>query len=142
MNHWVFVIKDDEFVFKKRIEHKKWPIFSSTKFRKYLEIGDSIIFYQAGKHGQKFLGTAIMKSKVKPILDRMDYYVELENIDLWKTQPSIRSIISKLSFIKNKIYWGIYFQGGVLKIDKKDHSIILKEVEKSKTKKVKLTISN
>lgn len=134
MNHWVFVIKDDELIFKKRIEHEKWPIFSGTKFRKFLEVGDSIIFYQAGKHGQKFLGTAKMKSEVKPIPDRMDYYIELDKIDLWKKQPSIRGIVSKLSFIKNKMHWGLYLQGGVLKMDKKDHNTILKEFKKINVK--------
>jgi len=135
MNHWVFVIRDDETVFKKRIEAKKWPLYPLTKFQKYLEIGDQITFYQAGKHAQQFLGTAEVKSKVKPIPGKIDNYIDIDRIDIWKKQPSIRDIVSKLSFIKNKGHWGLYLQGGILKVARKDHSTILKEAEKLKTKK-------
>lgn len=135
MNHWVFVIRDDKIVFEKRIKAEKWPLYPATKFRKYLKIGDKIIFYQAGKYGQQFLGTAEVKSKVKPIPNKIDYYIDIDRIDIWKKQPSIRNIISKLSFIKNKGHWGLYLQGGILKMNRVDHAIILKESEKLKTKK-------
>ncbi len=55
---WIFVINDDDKVFEKRMSEKKWPIFIHTHNRRNLRINDNIIFYKAGKDGQKFLGTA------------------------------------------------------------------------------------
>ena len=135
MSNWIFVIKDDENVFKKRIKHKKWPIHLGTNFQKSLKIEDKIVFYQAGKDGQKFLGTATVRSEVKPNRDKIDYYIDIDNINVWKKQPSIRDIISKLSFILNKNHWGVYFQGGVVKMDEESYSVILMEAEKLKSKK-------
>ncbi len=134
MRHWIFVIRDDYSVFNKRIEHKKWPIFHSTKLRTFLEIGDDIIFYQAGLEGQIFLGTAVLKTIGEKISDEMTYFVDLEGIDIWKKQPSIRNLIKKLNFIKNKEHWGLNLQGGILKIDDKDYALILKESKKLKQK--------
>ena len=139
MHHWIFVIRDDEFIFNKRIQHKKWPLYPFTKFRTYLEVGDKIVFYQAGKRGQKFLGCGVIESESKPIPDKIDYFVEMGEIEIWKKTPSIRDLIPHLGFIKNKEHWGLYLQGGILKIEKKDYSIILKESEKLKKSKTSVT---
>ena len=134
MNKWIFVIKDDEIIFKKRIKHKKWPIYLGTNFQKSLKIADRIVFYQAGKGGQKFLGTATVRSDVKPNPGKTDYYIDIDNINVWKKQLSIRDIMSKLSFILNKNHWGVYFQGGVVKMDEESYSVILMEAEKLESK--------
>ena len=97
MNHWIFVIKDDERVFDLRIKQKKWPIYPATKFQKYLKIGDIIVFYRAGKYGQYFLGTALVNSKVKPTPDEIDLHIDIDKIDVWKERLSIRGMLSQLS---------------------------------------------
>lgn len=130
MSHFIFVIKDEESVFNNRVEHKKWPLYLGTKFQKYLKIEDHIIFYQAGKNGQKFLGTAMIKSKVKPDPDKINFYIDIDRIDIWKKPLSIRNILSKLDFIKYKNNWGIHFQGGIVRLDEKDYSVILQEGKK------------
>jgi len=135
MNRWIFVIRDDESVFEKRIKNKKWPIYRATKFQTYLKIGDTIIFYQAGLNTQRFLGTAFVNSGIKPMGNGIDSYLDINKIDVWKKRPSIREMITKLSFIKNPKYWGLYVQGGVIKISGKDHSRIIRartELEKEK----------
>ena len=136
MNHWIFVIKDDETVFDLRIKQKKWPIYPATKFQKYLKIGDIIMFYRAGQYGQYFLGTALVNSKVKPTPDKMDLHIDIDKIDVWEERPSIRGMLSQLNFIKNTDHWGLYLQGGILKMSKKDYSVIVKKVEKIKPKKI------
>ena len=123
MNNWIFVIKDDESVFKKRINGKTWPIFAATKFQTFLEIGDNVIFYQAGLSGQKFLGTAMIKSKIKKIPGKIDSYVEIDHVKIWEKYPSIRGLISDLDLIKNKTHWGLNLQGGILQLNEKDHSL-------------------
>ena len=135
MGQWIFVIKDDESVFNKRIKNKSWPIYRNTKFQTFLEIGDDIVFYQAGQHAQKFLGTAVVNSDVKPIPDKIDYYLNIDRTDVWKNSLSIRGILSKLSFIKNLNNWGLHMQGGILKLNENDYSIIQKAAKKTNTKK-------
>jgi len=137
MHHWIFVIRDDEFVFKKRIKNKTWPIFASTKLQTFLAVGDDVIFYQAGLHGQKFLGTAIIKSNLKKIPEKIDFYVDIDEANIWKNPPSIRGLIPKLDLIKNKIHWGLDLQGGILQLNEKDHTLIVNESEKLKRKKQK-----
>lgn len=138
MSHWIFVIRDAEFVFKKRIQDKIWPIFLSTKYQTFLEIGDDVIFYQAGLGGQKFLGTAIIKSKLKKIPGKIDFYVDIDDVGIWIRPPNIRGLISDLNLIKNKTHWGLNLQGGILRLNEKDRSLIINESEKLNRKKQKL----
>ena len=130
MNQWIFVLNDDISVLNKRSKAKRWPIFHRTINKKYLEIGDHIIFYQAGNGGQKFLGTAVNNSKVQSIQDSIDGFVDIDKIDIWKKDLSIRNILSDLNFIKNKEHWGAYLQGGVLRLNKQDYALILKAAKK------------
>lgn len=135
MNHWIFVIKDDETVFKKRIQNKIWPIFSGTKFQTFLEVGDDVIFYQAGLNGQRFLGRTTLKSKVIKIPEKINSYIEIDETDIWKKPLSIRNLISKLNFIENKTHWGLDLQGGILQLNDKDYTLIIKESKRPKQKK-------
>ena len=135
MSQWIFVIKDDESVFDKRIKNKSWPIYPGTKFQTFLEIGDAIVFYQAGQHAQKFLGTAVVNSDVKSIPDKIDHYLNIDRIDVWKNPLSIRGMLSQLSFIVNLNNWGLHMQGGILKLNENDYSIILKAAKKLTLKK-------
>ena len=135
MSYWIFVIRDDDSVFDNRIKQKKWPLFQSTKFRTCLEIGDNIIFYKAGKNAQIFLGSAVIKNPGEEISGKMVYNADLEEIDIWKKQPSIRNLIKNLRFIKNKEHWGLNLQGGIIEVDDKDYSLILKESKKVNRRK-------
>ena len=130
MNQWIFVLKDDVSVLNKRSKAKKWPIFYRTINKQYLKIGDHIIFYQAGYGGQKFLGTAVNNSKVQSIPDSIDGFVDIDKIDIWKKDLSIKNILSNLNFIKNKEHWGAYLQGGVVRLSKQDYAVILKAAKK------------
>jgi|APSaa5957512535_1039671.scaffolds.fasta_scaffold75676_2 hypothetical protein len=135
MRQWVFVIRDEEIVFKKRIKQKMWPLYRGTKFQTFLEIGDKIVFYQAGLGGQIFLGTAEVKSEVKQIPKKIDSYIDLDKINIWKKHPSIRNMVAKLSFIKNKEHWGLYLQGGILRMEKKDYTTIINAAKELEVKK-------
>mgnify|MGYP003993269387 CR=1 FL=1 len=137
MNYWVFVIRDDMFEFRKRMKTKKWPIFNNTSHRRDLAIGDEVMFYKAGREqGQSFLGIAKISTDLMPILNSKDFEINLDGIVIWKNFPSIRDHLSKLSFIKSELNWGIYLQTGVKTSTKKDFVMIsntAKKIENTKT---------
>ncbi len=73
----------------------------------------------------------MIKSKVKQTPDKIDSYIDLDKIDTWKKHPSIRNLLSNLSFIKSQDHWGRFLQGG-FEMGKRDRSVILEEAKKLK----------
>ncbi len=127
MPHWIFIINDTDKEFERRMEKKEWPIFSFTANRKRINQKDKVLFYKAGIDGQKFLGTATITSKLKKESDeKIDFFVTLEDIKLWKNGIDIHPLVSKLELVKNKEMWGRHFQGGVRSVSDKDFQTILK----------------
>ena len=45
-------------------------------------------------------------------------------MEIWKPPLSIRPLIQDLSFIKNKVRWGLHFMGGVKQLPKSDFEMI------------------
>ena len=99
MVYWIFVISDTEAEFKKRMEKKVWPIFSFTANRQKLKEGDGIVFYQAGIGGQKFLGQAEVASKIKKDEGKIDYFVGVKYVKVWKNHVEMHPLINSLDFI-------------------------------------------
>ena len=62
----------------------------------------------------------------------MDFEINLDEIIIWKNFPSIRNHLSKLSFIKSELNWGVYLQTGVIKSTKKDFVLISSKFISSK----------
>ncbi len=89
---------------------------------------------------QRFLGTAKIKSLPKSIPEKIDYYVDIENIEILPTPLGIRNLLPKLELIKNQDYWGLYIQGDIIKLNKNDYLLILKEFSKLMKQKIKQNI--
>ena len=122
-------------IFKDRIKENKWPIYVKTPQLQNVSVGKNVVFYIAGS-GEKrqcFTGTA----KIKKIIDNKDtnlvpnqefkqilFHVEFENINIFNKSLSIRDHINNLDFIKNKKKYGLYFQGGICKINKQSFEYI------------------
>lgn len=123
MSCWIFVINDTDKVFEKRIKEEQWPIFRRTQNRTRLKTNDKVIFYKAGKEGQKFLGSATIGSELKKA-GIFDFQLRLTSIDVWKKPVAMNEVINDLDFIKNKNSWGNHFQGGVRAITKKEFDAI------------------
>lgn len=64
-NYWIFVIKNTDEEFKKRMERKSWPIYSYTVNRKKIQSCDAVVFYKAGEGNKVLLGTAETTSAIK-----------------------------------------------------------------------------
>lgn len=111
--------------FTKRIENNKWPIFRRTQNRFKIAKNDNIVFYLGGPGNGKILGTAKLSSKVKTASKEGDGDIEIIDIDIWNTPVLVKEHVDALDFIKIKDNWGVFFQGGVKSIDKKDYQQIL-----------------
>ena len=123
-NYWIFVIKNTDDEFKRRMERKSWPIYSYTVNRKKIQPGDGVAFYKAGEGNKVLLGTAETASAIKGKEGEIDYTVDLRNIVVWKKHVLMKPLVCKLDFVDNKDQWGLYMQGGAIRISKKDYGTV------------------
>lgn len=131
VNHWIFVsVPFTDFnigtihnMHKKIRTTKNWSIGKRTPNRTQLSLGDKVLFYQGGDEGRKIVASAELASTVKET-EISESFVEITNFRLWKKPVEIRALINELSFIKNKKHWGIYLQGGIVKISEQDYKKI------------------
>lgn len=114
-----------------------WGIGERTPCRKDLCEGSQVVFYQAGKGGQRFIGTAAIASKLQTMgtdraagcravgIEPAKYDVALTNIDVWVESKPVADMVQHLEFIANKDYYGVHFQGGVKRISEADYYTIV-----------------
>ena len=123
-------------IFNDRIEKNKWPIYDKTPQLLNVKTGKNVIFYIAGsgEKKQNFIGTAKIKKIISAQNDIVDpnqelrkvlFYIRFENFRFFSKSIHIKDHIEKLDFIKNKEKYGLYFQGGICKIDEKSHNYIV-----------------
>ena len=126
-------------IFNDRIKKNLWPIYVKTPQLINVKIGKKIIFYIAGNgvNSQHFVATAIIDKIVNQKNTKIDPNQEFKQIlfnvkfkDLKKLNKyiNIKNHINELTFIdKNKrSIYGLYFQGGVCKINKQSYEYIIK----------------
>jgi predicted RNA-binding protein len=146
MANWIFTVKKQKKdgsvltgreIYDKRMRDCFWGLHDRTPNRKYLAPGDRIVFY-IGAPESVFSGTATLTtpsfelsseqkqkySRESPIF-RPDFGVELKDIKVWDNSKLASNIVSDLTFIENKEYWGTYFQGGIRGLSEEDYSIIV-----------------
>jgi len=123
--HWIFVINDSEKEFIRRLDKKKWPIYFHTINRKKIRAGNHVVFYKAGIGGQKIIGKARTSSEIISIEGKMDFFVNLEDVEHYEPHVQFHPLVEKLDFIKTKNDWGRHMQGGVRPISKKDYETMV-----------------
>jgi predicted RNA-binding protein len=122
-------------ILMKRLDEKKYPLYTRTPHLNRIQSNDVAVFYLAGKKdkAQNFLGEAIISSietsselLIDPDKERyvVEKYLILDKIKIFKAPVHIKSIITKLDFIINKSNYGVYLMGGVKKISEKDFNLI------------------
>ena len=129
-------VKDAMDIFDERIKSNLWPIYNKTQQIINLKEGKKIIFYIAGntKNSQHFIASATIDKIIEnseSIIDpnqslrMVKFYIKFKNFFKFNKNVSVRENIDDLTFIKNKEKYGLYFQGGICKIDKISYSYIL-----------------
>ncbi len=147
VRYFVFVVNTSEGVkgeltarqiYSRLMKLKTWGIGKSTAYRRDITEGIRVVFYQAGKGGQNFLGTATVASPLHQVTaeraqkwrdagvePRWEYELSLAEIERWAEPKPVVSMIQHLDFISNKEHFGVHFQGGVRRISEADYYKII-----------------
>ena len=139
-NYLIFISSDGKRsgfdIFNERVQENKWPIYNKTPQLKNVKEGKNIVFYIAGdgEKRQSFIGSA----KIKSIIDNKNttvdtnqefkqvlFHVEFKELRIFDKDIKIKDHINNLDFIKNKQKYGLYFQGGICKINQISYNYIL-----------------
>ena len=139
-NYLIFISSDGKRsgfdIFNERVQENKWPIYNKTPQLKNVKEGKNVVFYIAGEgeKRQSFIGSA----KIKSIIDNKNtavdanqelklvlFHVEFKELKIFDKDIKIKDHIDNLDFIKNKEKYGLYFQGGICKIDQISYNYIL-----------------
>ena len=139
-NYLIFISSDGKKsgfeIFNERIENNKWPIYKTTPQLLNVKVERNVIFYiaGAGEKKQSFVGYAKIKRIIEKNLTEVDpnqefrqvlCNVEFKDFKTFKEEIYIKDHIDNLSFIKNKEKYGLYFQGGVCKINKQSYDYLI-----------------
>tara|TARA_Y200000002_G_C22666555_1_gene658226 strand:+ start:848 stop:1279 length:432 start_codon:yes stop_codon:yes gene_type:complete len=140
MKHIILITSDSDNgqaldTLESRLLLKKWEIYQKTNLRRQFEVNDIVLFYigGVGKLSQHFYGEGIIKN----ITLENESYSEISNVNIYSTLSlykirtyenpvPIKNILNKLNFIKNKLYYGVYLNGGVRIINEKEYELISK----------------
>ena len=138
-NYLIFVSSDGKKtgldIFNERIEENKWPIYNKTPQLQNVKEGKNVLFYiaGAGDKRQSFVANGKIKNVIENRTTVIDdnqefkqvlFYVEFENMKIFDQEINIKDHMDNLNFIKNKDKYGLYFQGGICKINKQSYEYI------------------
>jgi len=125
MSYWIFVTTGVKQELKERFQEKKWPIFQKTRHRKELKKGDQVIVYHGGYRGsKKLVGSFTISSRLSSTAPEQ-YSLDFSEVNLWKNPVKMYDVLDNLGFVVRKDNWGIYFQGGIVRLPEKDYKTIL-----------------
>ena len=138
-NYLIFISSDGKRsgfdIFNERVQENKWPIYNKTPQLRNVKEGKNVVFYiaGAGEKRQSFIGSA----KIKSIIDNKNttvdtnqefkqvlFHVEFKELKIFDKDVNIKDHIDNLDFIENKEKYGLYFQGGIYKIDQISYDYI------------------
>ena len=138
-NYLIFISSDGKKsgfdIFNERVQENKWPIYNKTPQLRNVKEGKNVVFYiaGAGEKRQSFIGCA----KIKSIIDNKNttvdtnqefkqvlFHVEFKELKIFDKDINIKDHIDNLDFIENKEKYGLYFQGGICKIDQQSFEYI------------------
>ena len=138
-NYLIFISSDGKRsgfdIFNERVQENKWPIYNKTPQLRNVKEGKNVVFYiaGAGEKRQSFIGSAKIKSIVDNKNTTVDtnqefkqvlFHVEFKELKIFDKDVNIRDHIDNLDFIENKEKYGLYFQGGICKIDQISYNYI------------------
>lgn len=144
--YFVFIVNDAQGVhgrmpargiFDELMKIGAWGIGERTPCRKDLHERSRVVFYQAGKRGQRFIGAATIASELRPMnadraaerravgIEPAKYDLDLAAVDIWKQGKLVVDMVQRLEFISNKDHYGVHFQGGVKRISEADYYTII-----------------
>ena len=124
-------------IYKRRIKELKWPLYTTTRHSDEIKNNDKLLIYLAGnqKYCRHFI-SYVEVAKVESV-ENLKFIDIDSNIGLIKkylilknnrefVQPfNVKENLDTLNFIIHKKYYGLFFQGGIRKIDEKSFNQII-----------------
>lgn len=117
-----------------RLKAQEWPIYSYTKNRSAICVGDKVVAYAAGG---LLVGASTIINIVRDVpsvrrwreisiitMPNVALVLLLEKPQLFVPTVKIKSLLNELSFIPNHGKWGSALMGGTRKISQNDYRII------------------
>lgn len=118
-----------------------WLLKEEGAHRKHLDKGDRILFYLGGKGNRCFIADGVIESKATVMtkeelkiaeeigIKRFGYTIKIAKLNIWKNPVAIADLLAKLSFIKDRKYWGLYFRNSIREISDADYSTVMAAAE-------------
>lgn len=148
MKYWMFCVipqKDDgrvvdsEEILRVRFGDAFWGLGEKTPNRQALQAGDQVVFY-LGNPRKAFGATAVLESDSfglsasqqqelshGSLLYAAQFGVWLSQTKIWDQPRRVEDLLTALTFIENKEYWYVYFQGGVRELPESDFEAICRQ---------------
>jgi len=124
-------------IYEQLMKLHAWGIGERTPHRRELRTGSRVVFYQAGKGGQCFIGSATVASRLRPMspsraaerravgIEPSAFDLDLKDIQIWDAPKPVVDMIQRLEFITNTEHYGVHFQGGAKRISEADYYTII-----------------
>jgi hypothetical protein len=135
---------------KYRLNRREWGLKDRTRYRRQIEPGDSVLIYISGHRdlAQHFVAEATIASLPSrnfggsvdsPQMHTSicsEFKVTLKNVRFFRKPVCVRDLLKDFDFVAtNRLkMWWIYFQGGAMRLSRKDFELVLRR-EKQAPKK-------
>ena len=124
-------------VIRELLPHKLWLLPNMAPYVLQFDRGDHFLVY-AGKESSFYASAegAGRVSDLDPTLVPSDlpglggffrYMLRFRSVTLFPTPLPASAVLSKLSFVQNRKYWGLHFRQSVRRISEKDFQVIVRQ---------------
>jgi hypothetical protein len=135
-SYWINTITLDH-VLAGKAEHFTQTNHGNPRNLNKLRRGDYMVFYsprerfEDNKALQSFTAVGqVSDDEPYQVEQNVDFHPYRRRIDFFKSSNApIRPIINNLSFIKNKVHWGLVFRQGMFQISETDFALIAQNME-------------
>ena len=127
---------------KYRLGRKEWGLKERTRYRRQMKAGDKVLIYLSGYRelAQHFVAEATIASAParnlggmvdSPVLHTSifsEFKVAVRNVRFFDNPVCARDLLKDFEFVapKRRKMWRIYFQGGAIRLTKKDFELVLR----------------
>jgi hypothetical protein len=128
---------------KYRLDRKEWGLKTRTRHRKQMKTGDRVLIYISGRRelSQHFIAEATIASDPTRNFDCLidspkmetsicsEFKVTLKNVRLFRNPVPVRDLLKRFDFVaeSHRKMWRIYFQGGAVRLSRKDFQLVLRK---------------
>jgi len=116
-----------------------WLASRFTPFKERYQEGDRVLLYAAGAGARIIMGDAVIAGGIAPAsreeiaaaeklgLKGFTQRIPLREVRLWPTPVSMKELVPRLGFVKDKKNWGLGLRQAAARIPAEDFRLILAE---------------